>query len=462
MRRFLSASSLALTFIPIAMLAFTIALVSTSSSVVAQEAVIVLEIPPLPGDEPDEPTAEPTSTTGEVFSDRAEFEAEVCGVLVQESFPAIEDGQNLLVSPDPENALSGFPSPQTLSASTISSTLTDPLAGVNEFFVALTASLTNSNIEDVPDIFADSEGLGIIVNVAQGVKAPFVGVDDSEMESPLTPNEDGVIELVIPPVPDPDAEVVETSPITLLSVRGSEFFGGGLGDLSFSPSTPDGSFFEGFCFDYSGEGVITIFDGDEVVDTINPVAVNGPTGTFATVCWLNTEQLNVTRIEVTSGNFFDFCRVDFAFKENEVSCRSLLQDVIEDVAMIAPGEGEYDEYLLNCAIAFLGCADHDSIWIDDDQVVDCDIFYFLFKATKCLGYVSESSEVDQALADIQEVLSCITDNEIAAAEAADGSSGLIGSAAYLQSSADDFQSIGFFRKATVLRKLAWLKAAYAY
>ena len=462
MRRFLSASSLALTFIPIAMLAFTIALVSTSSTVVAQEAddVIVLEIPPLPGDEPDEPTAEPTSTTGEVFSDRAEFEAEVCGVLVQESLPVAEQGLlvDLLdgtIGSSVELSLVGFSSPQRLSVSTLSTTLTNPfpLGGFGFF-----------GIENQLD------GLGIVGLIAPSLKGGVPALDDSEMEAPvgIEPPTDGGLELIEFPgfVENPEETEVSVPDLDFLLINALPGPDGEIvdGDLSFSPETPDGSFLEGFCFDYIGEGVITIFDGDEVVDTINPVAATTNFGSDPiTICWLNTDQLNVTRIEVTTGlSGFAICRADFAFKEIEDTCRSLLQDLIEDVVMIAPGEGQYDEYLLNCAIAFLGCADHDSLWIDDNQVVDCDIFYFLFKATKCLGFVSDSPEVDLALADIQEVLSCITDNEIAAATAADGSSSLIECAAYLQSSADDFQSIGFFRKATVLRKLAWLKAAYAY
>ena len=445
------------------MLAFTIALVSTSSTVVAQEAddVIVLEIPPLPGDEPDEPPAEPTSTTGEVFSDRAEFEAEVCGVLVQESLPVAEQGllvDLLPIESDVELALVGFSSPQTLSVSTLSTTLTNPSFSDGGFL----------------DIENQLDGLGIVGLIAPSIKGGVPALDDSEMEAPVgiePPTDGGFVagELIIefPTfVENPEETEVSVPDLDFLLINGFTGPDGEIvdGDLSFSPETPDGSFLEGFCFDYIGEGVITIFDGDEVVDTINPVVTTATplTSDPITICWLNTDQLNVTRIEVTSGPSLGICRADFAFKEIEDTCRSLLQDLIEDVVMIAPGEGQYDEYLLNCAIAFLGCADHDSLWIDDNQVVDCDIFYFLFKATKCLGFVSDSPEVDLALADIQEVLSCITDNEIAAATAADGSSSLIECAAYLQSSADDFQSIGFFRKATVLRKLAWLKAAYAY
>jgi len=32
----------------------------------------------------------------------------------------------------------------------------------------------------------------------------------------------------------------------------------------------------------------------------------------------------------------------------------------------------------------------------------------------------------------------------------------------LQAYADECQAFGFFRKATILRKLAWVKAAYAH
>jgi len=226
---------------------------------------------------------------------------------------------------------------------------------------------------------------------------------------------------------------------------------------------------EGFCLTFGGGGEIQIFDGETVVDTIEVIFEAGTTiFDTRTICWLNTTGLNVTRIEGSNNilvpSFPDvFNDFQVAIKPDVVSCRSLLQDLIADVAAIAPVEGSSDESLLYYATAFLGCADHDSLWIDDDnRVVNCDAFFFLYKATKFLSFVSEGPEVDQALADIQEVLSCITDNEIAAAEAAEGDASLIGCASYFQSCADANQEIGFFRKATVLRKLAWYKAAAAY
>ena len=237
--------------------------------------------------------------------------------------------------------------------------------------------------------------------------------------------------------------------------------------LTFTPDPASGNV-EGFCIDYIGNPVITIFDGDTVVDTITaaPTAVGVET---ATICWLNTDLANVTRIQFDDATESDIslvCGFQFAFGEqgcNDVeTCRSLLRDVIADVATIVPVEGTYDQQLLDCAIAYLGCADHDSLWINDDQVENCNVFFFLYKATKYLSFVSESSEATQAMADIQAVLSCLVDTEIAAAIAAGGDAGLIECAAYYQSCADAYQEVGFFRKAAVLRKLAWYKAVLAY
>jgi len=207
-----------------------------------------------------------------------------------------------------------------------------------------------------------------------------------------------------------------------------------------------------------------VFAGDTLIETIVPTPVLEQL-VVEQICWLNTDLENVTRIEYSDSEGI-VCGFRFAFGEqgcNDMpTCRSLLQDVIADVRAIVPTEGSYDQQALDCAAAYLDCADHDFLWSNDDQINDRIVFFFLHKATKHLRFVTRSPEAAQARADIQGVLSCIVDTEIEAAAAAGGDSELIECAEYFQSSADAYQEVGFLRKATLLRKLAWLKAVWAY
>ena len=271
----------------------------------------------------------------------------------------------------------------------------------------------------------------------------------------------------------PGGQVETEAVVVLNTVPATCLIGGVSFGIDVSPAfiaDPASGPVEGFCIEYTGSPVISIFDGSTLVDTITPppTAILLDPSNASTICWLNTDLENVTSISFggsADGNG-GICGFQFAFGEqgcNDVeTCRSLLQDVIGDVAAIAPVDGTYDQQFLDCAVGFLGCADHDSLWINDDQVANCDAFFFLYKATKCLSFVTSSPEVDQALADIQDVLSCLAETEIAAAEAAGGDSSLIACAEYYQSCADAYEEIGFLRKATVLRKLAWYKAVAAY
>lgn len=244
--------------------------------------------------------------------------------------------------------------------------------------------------------------------------------------------------------------------------------------LIFTPDLADDQL-EGFCFDYRGSPVITIFNGTEVVDTIQAPASPGP-GPQAdlTICWLNTDLEDVTRIEVTTPFLVQenfslptvISSASFAFENVSAppvdTCRSLLEDLILDLGSIESTGNNFDDQLINCALWYLECATNDSLWSDDDHLASCNFFYYTNFATKYLSWVSDNAEVTQALEDIQAVLSCVTENEIAAATEAGGNANNLEWAEYYQQCADYFQAIGNYRKASRLRKYAFACAFQSY
>jgi len=192
------------------------------------------------------------------------------------------------------------------------------------------------------------------------------------------------------------------------------------------------------------------------------------------ICWLNSDLENVTRIEVAAPPLEDegfnlITRVesaDFAFKDSSAqpvdTCKSLLQDLIVDLGSIESTGNSLDDQLISYALWYLECATDDSLWSDDDHLANCNFFYYTNKATKFLSWVSDSAEVTQVLEDIQAVLSCVVENEISAATDAGGDADNLAWAEYYQECADYCQAIGNYRKASRLRKYAFACAFQSY
>ncbi len=231
---------------------------------------------------------------------------------------------------------------------------------------------------------------------------------------------------------------------------------------------------EGFCFKYIGNSFqVSFFDGATLVET-QSVDVDG-TITLADdpahFGWTNTDSLNVTRIEViatdTTPDAAEIVFVldgEFSFGGScnvDPTPQELLEQVITNLTAIGPTGDCKDDNRISTALYYLNCA-ADPAYFDENGLLNengCSYFWNMKKASKLLNRVEGNAEVDQALMDIQALLTDVVENELAAAIASGGNPCDIETAENRQLAADAFAAAGNFKKATQKRKEAW---AYAY
>ena len=235
---------------------------------------------------------------------------------------------------------------------------------------------------------------------------------------------------------------------------------------------------EGFCFEYSGavDFCITVFDGDTVVDTIlapdllladgefpSLFDLTDPTNTeTAVICWSNSSQANVTRVELKG--VLVLTEAKFAFGDFAPTCQDLLQDVIDALIVKRELANPYDQVWIDEAILELELAQSPGLWETGNLLSDYGKIFFghNFYATYYLQCVSDQYLVADCLVGIQDLLGCVVDAEIDfALENPDVRSNLLDYAEYFESFADAFADAELYLEAVLLYFYAWLFANHA-
>lgn len=241
---------------------------------------------------------------------------------------------------------------------------------------------------------------------------------------------------------------------------------------------------EGFSFEYAGPSDSTAKlldeDGNTLEEILLPASdpIAGFGGIPADFGWLNCTGLEVATIQICvedgiedegSGsriirfNEFNFSFVD-SFETPEPTCLDLIQGVIDELGVIRELASPTDQQFIDLAIYDLIAA-QDPIFFDTpDLLSDYGTGFFdnVFWATYFLEYVYEDDLVEGSLIAIQDVLSCVVENEIEfALENPEASSNLIAYAEYFEAFADAYAEEGLYLQAVLLHFYAWLFSNFA-
>ena len=246
--------------------------------------------------------------------------------------------------------------------------------------------------------------------------------------------------------------------------------------LTLTPDTTQGDV-EGFCIELITDDVaVNIFDGDTLVDTFTASgeAVT-PDGFLVpnageTTCWLNTNQANVTRIELVRLGSIDICSASFSFKEDfvvdaEPSCQDQLQGVIDALRVKLDSAVGYDIDWIAAAIYELESAQDPLLWASEDLLSDLGTVFFQhnFYATFYLESVEDEALVQSCLIGIQDLLGCTVDAEVEyALENPDVNTNLLAYATFFESYADSFADYEMYLNAVILHFYAWVFASNAH
>ncbi len=246
-------------------------------------------------------------------------------------------------------------------------------------------------------------------------------------------------------------------------------------DLIFTPDPAAGNV-AGFCFQYTGPALITIYDGSNVIDTImSPPLPFDSTDPFLMICWSNSNQANVTRIELTRGdpttspNALSICGAEFAFgdgcdADSDPTCQDRLQGIIDGLYGKLDSASGYDLDWIEAAIYELECAQDPVLWETENRLSDYGTLFFQknFYATYYLECVSDNALVEDCLIGIQDLLGCVVDAEIDyALENPDVDTNLLAYAEYFEEYADAFADSEMYLNAVLLHFYAWLFANHA-
>ena len=229
---------------------------------------------------------------------------------------------------------------------------------------------------------------------------------------------------------------------------------------------------EGFCFEYTGAGQIVVFDGTTVIDTITPPPVDPSLGMPAsTICWLNSSQSNVTRIELVDSDpgliSISICGIQIAFGDGcdtDPTSQDRLQNIIDNLIVKLDSASGYDVDWIHAAIYELQCAQDPYLWETEDRLSDygCEFFEKNFYATYYLECVSDNDLVEDCLIGIQDLLGSIVDAEIDfALENPYVNNNLLAYAEYFEDFADAFADAELYLNAVILHFYAWLFASNA-
>ena len=234
---------------------------------------------------------------------------------------------------------------------------------------------------------------------------------------------------------------------------------------------PANGLFAGFCLQYTSafDTNINIFDADDnVIDTFVLDALPS-TNETAFFCWINCDEIEVSRIEVTSDTDVIFAILDgnFCFDpivEEEPTARGCVEDVIDSIDAILAGASETDQAFLNAALYNLSCSLNPDFWATDDRLSNYGDGFFsnVFDAVYFLGCVSDPALVEDIQIAIQDCLSLVVDNEIAfALENPYVDNNLVYYSEFFGSYADAYADAGFYLEAVLLQFYAWLFALFA-
>ena len=212
---------------------------------------------------------------------------------------------------------------------------------------------------------------------------------------------------------------------------------------------------------------ITVYDGATVVASLAGVGTNAtPEDTF--FGWTNCNGASVTSIEVCSSDSTPFNAViggtlSFSPVSNEEpSCQAQLQSIID--GLMALSASEQDQYWIDYAISDLTCAQDSIYWADENLLSDHGTGFFgnVFWATYSLECVADGALVSESLIEIQDLLSCVVEAEIAfALENPDANNYLLEYAQYFEDYANQFADAEFYLQAVLLHFYAWLFAHFA-
>ena len=234
---------------------------------------------------------------------------------------------------------------------------------------------------------------------------------------------------------------------------------------------PANGLFAGFCLQYTSafDTIINIFDADDnVIDTFVLDALPS-TNEAAFFCWINCDEIEVSRIEVTSDTDVIFAIIEgnFCFDpivEEDPTAQDCIEDVIASINDVFPSASAQDQAFLDAALYELEGSLNPTFWATEDRLSSYGTGFFdgVFVATYFLECVEDDALVEDILISIQDCLSLIVQNEIDfALDNPYVDNNLVEYSEFFESFADAYADAGLYLEAVLLHFYAWLFAFFA-